>query len=314
MGSSPQLKVGTTLWAWRELASAQALCQQAEQAEALGFHSVWLPENHFSGAGAIPSPLTLLAAMAARTKTIQLGCTSYLLPIRLPLQAAEEVAVLDQLSEGRLILGLGRGIQNTMFKAFGVSTADKRKLFKTNLDLMRSAWRGEPIVEDEHGQPVHLAPLPVQQPSPPLWVAAFGPLALQQVAQLGLPYLASPVESRETLVKNYSEYHQQVAAAGMKAVTTVPVMRTVFVTAAAAQTRELRAALDKTVPPAMRERAGAVEDWAIVGDKHYVRDELMRYKADLQMTHLIIRSGLPGTDATAHLQSHEQLMAHCVDI
>jgi len=92
---------------------------QAERAEALGFHSYWLPENHFEDPRAIPSPLTLLAAASGRTHKIGLATTSYLLPIRHPIQAAEEVAVLDQLCEGRLILGLGRGLQKAMFDVFG---------------------------------------------------------------------------------------------------------------------------------------------------------------------------------------------------
>lgn len=274
----------------------------------MGFHSIWLPENHFSGAGAIPSPLTLLAAIAARTTTIKLGCTSYLLPIRQPLQAAEEVAVLDQLSEGRLILGLGRGIQGSMFKAFNVATGNKRKLFETNLDIMRRAWRGEPIAFDDDEQPIVLAPLPAQQPSPPLWVAAFGPLALQQVAKLGLPYLASPLESLSVLEQNYARYHQQVEEANLPAVATIPMMRTVLVSANNTLVRDVRKALSKSVPAAMRDKAGEVEDWALVGEPAYVQDKLASYRDRLQMSHLIVRAGLPGVDSKLQLASHERLL------
>lgn len=310
----PPLQVGTTLWSWRESGSASTLCAQAEQAESLGFDSIWLPENHFSGAGAIPSPLTLLAAMAARTQRIRLGCTSYLLPIRHPLQAAEEVAVLDQLSEGRLILGLGRGIQKPMFKAFGVATADKRTLFERNLAVMRQAWRGEPVGTGQEDEPVVLSPLPAQRPSPPLWVAAFGPLALEQVAGLGLPYLASPLESCSTLAANYARYHELVRRAALPAVATVPVMRTVHVTDSAAQTRALREGLAGTVPARMRERAGAVEDWAIVGESRYVEDSLAHYRESLNLSHLIVRAGIRGVDSVAQLASHERLLCICASL
>ena len=134
------LEVGTTAWSWEKLGPADALCAQAETAQAMGFHSFWLPENHFGKPRAIPSPLTLLAAVAGRTERIGLGCTSYLLPIRHPLLAAEEVAVLDQLCQGRLILGVGRGMSSAMFKAFGVAATDKRILFQANLEVMRRAW------------------------------------------------------------------------------------------------------------------------------------------------------------------------------
>jgi alkanesulfonate monooxygenase SsuD/methylene tetrahydromethanopterin reductase-like flavin-dependent oxidoreductase (luciferase family) len=152
---------------WR----ADTLCRQAE---AMGFHSFWLPENHFGNRRSIPSPLTLLAAVAARTMCIKPGTTSYLLPIRNPLLAAEEVAVVGQLSNGRVILGVGRGIQASMFKAFAVKARDKRALFQRHLKAMQDAWRGEPILQDEDGKLICLAPLPVQRPHPPIGVAAIG--------------------------------------------------------------------------------------------------------------------------------------------
>ena len=94
------MKLGVTPWLGGER-SAAALTEQARQAESLGYESFWLPENHFNP-GAIPDPLMLLAAVAAGTSSIRLATTSYLLPLRHPIQAAEQVAVLDQLSEGRV--------------------------------------------------------------------------------------------------------------------------------------------------------------------------------------------------------------------
>src|SRR5210317_964943 len=141
------IEVAVTAWSAGDGWRADTLCRQAETAEAMGFHSFWLPENHFGDHRSIPSPLTLLAAVAARTTRIRLGSTSYLLPIRHPLQAAEEVAVLDQLSNGRVILGVGRGIQGAVFEAFEIAPEQKRKLFQTNLDIMRTAWSGEPILQ-----------------------------------------------------------------------------------------------------------------------------------------------------------------------
>lgn len=259
--------------------------------------------------------------MAARTQRLQLGCTSYLLPIRHPLQAAEEVAVVDQLCEGRLILGLGRGIAKEMFNAFGVATRDKRALFKHNLEIMRSAWRGEPIAvnmsatasDNGNEEAVYLSPLPVQQPSPPLWVAAFGPLALEQVAGLGLPYLASPLESQIVLQENYARYHQQVAEAGLPPVDTIPIMRTIHVTDSEAQARSLRHVLEGSVPARMRDKAGGVEDWSIVGESGYVADSIARYRENLKLTHLIVRAGIHGVDSKEQLASHERLRAISFD-
>lgn len=302
------IDVGTTPWSWASLGSADTLCAQAETAEALGFDSFWLPENHFGERSAIPSPLILLAAVAARTRRIALGCTSYLLPIRPPLLAAEDVAVLDQLSGGRLILGVGRGLSDAMFEAFEVDSKDKRKLFQVNLDIMRRAWRGEPVAEDENGALVHLAPLPLQQPSPPIWVAAFGPLALRQVAGLGLPYLASPIESLAALEENYQRYHREVAAKGLPAVQTIPVMRSVFVTDDVALAARVRAALEVAVPAALRGEDIAVDEWAMVGDRQYIHDKLSEYIGCLGISHLIVRAGISGVSEEEQLRSHAMLL------
>ena len=187
------LHLGLTPWRISGRVDAHALAHQAELAENWGYQSFWLPESHFAGDSAIPDPLMLLAAVSARTRTIRLATTSYLLPLRHPLQAAEQVAVLDRLSGGRVTLGVGRGYQAAMFDAFEVSRKDKRRIFEWCLGTMIRAWQGHPLPGGE-GEVV-LSPLPVQQPHPPVWVAAFGPKALAQAGGLGLPYLASPMES-----------------------------------------------------------------------------------------------------------------------
>ena len=306
MGRS--IEVAVTAWSSGKGWRADALCRQAETAEAMGFHSFWLPENHFGDHRSIPSPLTLLAAAAARTQRIKLGSTSYLLPIRHPLLAAEEVAVLDQLSNGRVILGVGRGIQGAVFEAFKLPSSDKRKLFKANLHIMRAAWEGQPIMEGEDGKPILLAPLPVQRPHPPIWVAAFGPLALKQAASLGLPYLASPMESLAALEANYQRYHQGLKEAGQPAVSTIPVMRTIFITENKSLAAAVRSRLEASVPALAQRKGVGVDDWGIVGDRCYARDKLCEYIDRLGISHLIARGGLPAVDESAQVQSHQTLL------
>lgn len=274
----------------------------------MGFHSFWLPESHFGDHRSIPSPLTLLAAVAARTTSIRLGSTSYLLPIRHPIQAAEEVAVLDQLSNGRVILGVGRGMQGEMFQAFSVAASDKRKLFQAHLEVMLKAWRGEAVVHTQKGEAVLLAPLPVQRPHPPVWVAAFGPLALKQVASLGLPYLASPIESLAALEQNYQNYHAALEASAQPPVSTVPVMRTVYVARSDQQAAEVRSQLQQSVPQKMRKPGVSVDDWAVVGDRAYCRDKLWEYIERLKISHLIVRGGIGGVAEAEQLRSHESLL------
>jgi alkanesulfonate monooxygenase SsuD/methylene tetrahydromethanopterin reductase-like flavin-dependent oxidoreductase (luciferase family) len=314
------LAIGLTPWLDDWDGSAHTLAAQGEFAERLGFHSFWLPESHFNGRASNPAPLLRLAAVAARTRTLAIGTTSFLLPVRHPIHVAEEVAVLDRLSNGRVILGVGRGFRSALFTAFDVPRREKRDRFEAALDTILKAWRGDPIapsVNDptEERGPVHLAPLPVQKPHPPVWVAGFGPKALDQAGRLGLPYLASPIETFDRLVENYARHREALPEKRRERPMAVPIMRTVFVSRrperlARAQQALARqaAALARAPAPNLRLAAHAeVDDWAIVGEPAAVADGIARYRDALGMTHLIARVQIPGLDADDIVDSLEAL-------
>jgi alkanesulfonate monooxygenase SsuD/methylene tetrahydromethanopterin reductase-like flavin-dependent oxidoreductase (luciferase family) len=247
-----------------------------------------------------------LAALAARTQRLRLATTSYLLPLRHPLHVAAEVAVLDRLSRGRVILGVGRGFRSATFTAFGVPAREKRDRFEAALRVMRAAWRGEPVAFEPEGEgegrPVRLAPLPLQQPHPPLWVAAFGPKAVAQAGRLGLPYLASPLETLASLESNYARHREALAAAGHAAPLAVPVMRTIFASRSASVLARAREALEaqtralaRAGAESLRRAAGApVDAWAIVGEPEAVADGVRLHREKLGITHLVARPHVPG--------------------
>ena len=280
------LKIGLTPWEFADL-SAENLVKQAQFAEKQGYDSIWLPENHF-GANAIPDPLTLLAAIAGGTNKIRLGTTSYLLTLRNPLQAAEQVAVLDQLSKGRLILGVGRGYAPDMLKAYHVPPAQKRRIFSWALEIMKDAWSGEPVtLDDKEENAVVVYPQPFQKPWPPLWVAAFGPKALAQAGKLGLPYLCSPMESLETLRGNFEVHRAEVVAAGLDLPEVVPLMRSVFVSEDQALLKKVKHEIESKTENARLKTDEGVEDWVIIGEPNYVRDRLHQYQEELGMNYLV---------------------------
>lgn len=317
MSDRPPLELGTTPWHFDADGGAEELAQQAAMAERLGYGSFWLPEHHFGEVGSIPAPLLLLAAAAARTTRLRLATTSLLLPVRHPIHVAEEVAVLDRLSGGRVILGVGRGFRGALFTAFGVPAASKRDRFEAHLRVILDAWRGEPVAweGDAPGgasKPVLLAPLPRQRPHPPVWVAAFGPKAIAQAGRLGLPYLASPIEPRERLALNYARHREALPEAARGAPLAVPILRAVYASRDAARLREVRealaqqaASLARASSPALRHAAeGPVDAWAIVGEPAAVAEGIARYREELGMTHLLVRTqlpGLPGEEALASL-------------
>jgi alkanesulfonate monooxygenase SsuD/methylene tetrahydromethanopterin reductase-like flavin-dependent oxidoreductase (luciferase family) len=299
------LHVGITPWSYASDTSAASLAAQAERAESLGLQSFFLPESHFAGASSNPAPLLLLASVAARTETLRVATTSYLLPVRQPLLAAEEVAVLDCLSGGRLILGVGRGFRPALFDAFEVPRSEKRDRFEAALAVMQDAWAGKPVTRGESSEPVVLSPLPVQRPHPPIWASAFGPKALAQAGRLGLPYLASPIEPWARLLENYAAHREAVESAHGARTLDVPVMRTLFAhrdvavcARVAAALERQAAALASSVNSSVLRRAAAqeLEDWALVGEPARVADGIARYRERLGMTHLVARMQMPGAD------------------
>ncbi|MFQ5513809.1 MAG: LLM class flavin-dependent oxidoreductase [Myxococcota bacterium] len=309
------LEIGVTPWRldsddpeWLH----RGFAEQAVSAEALGFHSIWLPESHFVERGAVPAPLLLLAAAAARTTRIRLGTTSYLLPVRHPLLVAEEVAVLEQISGGRVILGVGRGFHPVLFQAFGVPVAEKRERFEAALDAIRGAWRGKPL---ESSRAARLTPLPQQQPHPPLWVAAFGPRALAQAGRLNLPYLASPLESLAQLLENHA-IHRGARPADANEPLPVPVMRSVFVARELQAVARVREALQSQREALARrgerwlgrtvESVG--EGGELIGTPDQVREGIQSYRRALGLTHLIARTAVPGATA-AELEHSVELLA-----
>jgi len=315
MASGPDLKIGITPWDFGAPVSAERLCAQAERAEALGFHSLWLPENHFGGPASIPQPLLWHAAIAARTRRLRLGTTSYLLPIRHPVQAAEEVAVLDQLSGGRVILGVGRGFRGALFDAFGADPKKKRDDFEATLSAMRRAWAGESLVDGD-APDAQLAPRPLQEPHPPIWVAAFGPKALEQAGRLGLPYLASPIEPESALLANSAAHRDSLTRHGHDPESLdVPVMRTVFAHDDPAVVARVYEGLARSVralrgaPSAALRGAGDadVDEVAIMGEPSRVADAIARLREKLGVSHLIARAQVPGAEEKEQLESLEWL-------
>ena len=301
------MKVGVTAWKFGTGGLAAELAEQGEIAERIGFDSFWLPESHFAGDTSSPQPLMLLAAIAARTSTIGLGTTSYLLPVRHPVQAAEEVAVLDRMSGGRVILGVGRGFADSLFSVFDVPVKDKRKRFKANLDVMKAAWAGEPLPGSPDDAPITLSPRPVQEPHPRIWVAAFGPLAIKQAGSLGLPYISSPMETIDDLEAKYNAHQEHARDAGYDDIETVPVMRTLYISDKRTEVSEIRARLEAEGRGRMRADEAGAEEWSIVGDASYVKDRVDEYRERLGLNYLIARGRIPGVSHEDQVASHERL-------
>ncbi|HEV8200485.1 MAG TPA: putative FMN-dependent luciferase-like monooxygenase [Candidatus Polarisedimenticolia bacterium] len=123
------------------LATAQIL-----HAERCGFDSAWVAQHHFhEDEGGLPGPLVFLAQVAAQTSRIRLGTAIVTLPLELPIRVAEDAAVLDLMSGGRLEVGVGPGGNLSAFEAFGLDSAERGTLLAGHLQVLRDAWAGRPL-------------------------------------------------------------------------------------------------------------------------------------------------------------------------
>ena len=156
-------QTGESVAAVHELALEQAI-----EADRLGFTSLWLAEHHFVTLGTAPNPAVLLAAMAQRTDRIRLGPATAVLPLRNPIHVAEDYALVDALSGGRLNFGVGSGSRPTEYAPFGIDFDDRGELYTKNLASIRDRWQA--AASGEVG-PHSLNVAPVQSPAPPVYVA-----------------------------------------------------------------------------------------------------------------------------------------------
>jgi len=173
------------------------LVDRAVLAEELGYESFWVTEHHFHWfGGAHANPIVLLSAVAARTRTIRLGTAVTLLPYWHPLKVAEEFACLDNLSHGRVDLGVGRGFFKLEWDGLGLSMAESRPRFDESLALIQRLWTEERVSHRGtfwNFEDVELVPKPVQRPHPPIWVAGtFTPESFSNAGRLGMPLMVVP--------------------------------------------------------------------------------------------------------------------------
>ena len=195
------------------------MLEEIEYGEELGFDSVWLPEHHFAVYGMLGNPMTFAAAISQRTRTMKIGAAIMVLSFQHPLRVAEDTALVDVLSEGRLLLGLGRGYQPPEFHGFGVPQENSRDMFLESFEILTRALSGEKFTYDgkfwKIQEPTEIYPKPIQKPHPPLYFAAISPSTYEIAAQKGVSLLRSPQFSDlGTVAEAYSGYQAKMKEYG----------------------------------------------------------------------------------------------------
>ena len=166
--------------------------EEVELADRIGIDQIWFFEHHLLPTGPVPSPNLLIAAAARTTSRIRFASMVNILPFRHPLLVAEEAAMLDNLTNGRFDMGLGRGLRPPEFEAFGVDQQQSREMFLESFDIIRRVFADEMF---EHRgkywtvrKDAPLSPPLVQRPHPPFLVSAQSEESLRWAARHDIPF------------------------------------------------------------------------------------------------------------------------------
>ena len=190
---------------------------EAALADDLGFDSFWLAEHHFSTYGVLGNPLMFGAAVAERTKRIKIGTAVMVIPFYDPVRLAEDAALLDNISGGRLMLGTGSGYQPKEFAGFNVDPNTSKDLYNEIVDILRLSWTED--VWSYNGKfftykDMSVYPRPVQDPMPILH-AAVSPDSFTRLGSMGEHLITSPnFTPLENMKKNFAGYRQSLLDAG----------------------------------------------------------------------------------------------------
>ncbi len=182
-----------------------------------GYDAVWLAEHHFNTYSVCPSVTLMGTHIAARTKNLRIGTAITLSAFYHPLRLAEELAMLDMFSGGRLNWGAGRGFDPIEFKAFNVPVEESADRFRECVDIVQEAWKGGRF--SFHGtywdfDDIEVLPTPVQKPQPPVWLAATSPEAIRRAAGDGYTILMDPHASHVEIGRKRLLYKEALEAAG----------------------------------------------------------------------------------------------------
>jgi probable F420-dependent oxidoreductase len=301
----------------------EAALEQVLAAERQGYEWVNLTEHHVAADGYLPALLALLSAMAAITERIRLSTGMLILTLHNPIRIAEEAAVVDIISNGRLTLGVAAGYREVEFQAMQVDYATRGRRFSESLEILGLAWAGEPFSYD--GQifkvpEVVVRPLPVQRPGIPLWLGGTTEVALRRVVRYGSPCFPGATDEIGVVrqrMGSYDQMREQMGAVSPRELV-LPRLAVVADTTAEARRRALpgiRAMFETYQSWGLPvDFSQALRDWdrldelVIVGDAEHCRETVERY-AELGTTDLMLQFALPTLEPAVSAESQSRFIA-----
>ena len=299
---------------------------EVTRAEELGFDSVWMEEHHAVTNHYWPSPIAVLAGFATRTSTMTLGTDIIVAAFHHPVRLAEDVAMLDVMSGGRVVLGIAIGYKPDEFALYGVDLEKRGARFEEQLAIMKGLWTQDHVRVNGAYYRVdgRLEPKPVSKPHPPVWIGGWGDITLRRAATLADNWIPGPTADLARLLAGKQRFLANRTAAGRtEPPTEWPLTRDVIIADTDQQARDLA---EKHIMVAYRrEYAGGwrhpfidasiatdldklMEDRFIIGGPDQVVAKVRRFVEQYGMTHLICRTFFPGMPH-AHIMRELDLLA-----
>ena len=223
----------------------------------LGFSTILSGQHFLSDPFPMLQPVAAVARMAAEAGAMRVGVGIFLLPLLNPVQVAEDVASLDVISGGRFIFGAGLGYREEEDAALGLAKGQRVPRLAENLEVIRRLWRGEAVSLDRPDcrlAGARLSLRPLQQPHPPIWIAANNDAAVARAAALGDTWIINPHAKLETIARQMGVYREALRAAGKSFPAELPMIREIAVA-------ETRAEAVRAVRPFLERKYKAYVQW-----------------------------------------------------
>ena len=290
----------------------QDALDEVVRGEGLGFDSVWMEEHHSVVNHYWPSPLPVLAGFATRTSRVTLGTDILVAPFYHPVRLAEDIALLDVMSGGRVVLGAAIGYKPDEFALYGAQLEKRGARFEEQLAIVKGMWTQEVFsFKGEHYRVEgKLEPKPIAKPHPPIWIGGWGDITLRRAATLADNWIPGPTAELGRLLEGKKQFLANRRAAGLTApITEWPLTRDVIIADTDAEARQL--ALRHIMVSYRKEYAGGwkhpfidssiatdldtvKKDRFLIGSPDQVIKDLRPFVEQYGMTHLICRLFFPG--------------------
>ncbi len=269
-----------------------------------GYDAVWVAEHHFSTYSVCPSINMMGTHFAAHTKNLRIGTGVSLAAFYNPIRLAEEIALLDVLSDGRVNWGAGSGFDPTEFRAFGIDRAQKYPRFRENVDIVLSAWKNEKLNysgEFNQYEDIEVLPKPIQDPMP-VWMAASSPDAIVWSAEQGFTIMMDPHSSIADITTKRELFDSTLAAHGhVVEGRDIPVARLLAIAPTDEQARRVAESGAQWTtssyaknPLALKAEKNEkdpvtryIDDVILWGSPERVADQLVRYEEENKLNYLL---------------------------